>query len=105
MTVYVTPPKEAQRYAREALQIRAALPKSYQAMTETGLREARKTAKGTPRDARMIVNWFARHAANIDKAIQEGHTPATSKALQASWGWGHIPMLDAARKALRDAGQ
>ena len=96
----VTPPPKARRYAQLALEMRKDLPPSRRAMTATGLREAKKTAAGKPRDAAMIVAWFARHSANIDKAIQDGKGPYESKALQASWGWGHTPMLEAARKAL-----
>lgn len=99
--VMVKPPKRAQQYAARYLKMRPKLPASSRAMTATGMREARKTAKGQPRDARMIVNWFARHKHNIIKAETRGETPASSKALGASWGWGHWPIYFAAEKALR----
>lgn len=102
--VMVKPPKKAQEYARRYLEMRPKLPKSMRAMTATGLREARKTAAGKPRDALQIVNWFARHKAYILPAVQRGETPATSKALGASWGWGHFPMWEAAQKALDKGG-
>lgn len=101
--VMVTPPKRAQKYARDYLKLRPKLAPSMRAMTATGMREARKTAKGEPRDAEMIVNWFARHKTYIVPAEARGETPASSKAIGASWGWGHWPMLEAAQKALAEA--
>lgn len=103
MKVMVIPPKRAQKYARDYLEMRPKLPKSMRAMTATGMREARKTANGEPRDAQLIVNWFARHMTYIGPALAGGETPATSKALGASWGWGHLPMYEAAKKALEKA--
>lgn len=99
--VMVTPPKSAQRYAQRALDMRKELPASRRYMTSTGMREARKTAAGKPRDARTIVRWFARHSTYIIPAERRGETPYTSKAIGASWGWGHWPMLRAAEKAIR----
>lgn len=101
--VMVKPPKAAQEYARRYLEMRPKLAPSMRAMTATGMREARKTAKGEPRDAEMIVNWFARHRAYIVPALARGETPASSKAIGASWGWGHFPMEAAAKKALAKA--
>jgi len=102
--VMVTPPKAAQEYAKAYLEMRPKLPASKRAMTPAGLREARKTAKGEPRDAQKIVNWFARHKTYIVPALARGEGPSTSKAVGASWGWGHWPMLEAAEKALKKTG-
>lgn len=98
--VMVDIPKSSQRYAQRYLEMRPNLPKSKQAMTAAGLREARKTARGEKRDARKIVNWYARHSTYIIPAERKGHTPATSKAIGAHWGWGHWAMLRAAEKAI-----
>jgi len=96
----VIPSKAAARFAQRYLDLRPTLPKSKRAMTPSGMREARKTAQRKPRDAHKIVAWFARHSTYIIPAEKAGHTPATSKAVGASWGWGHWPMLRDAEKAI-----
>lgn len=99
--VMVKPPKKAQKMAAYYKKLRPQLPKSMQAMTSTGVREMNKTAAGKPRDAEMIVNWFARHKHYIIPALAEGHTPATSKAVGSLYGWGGFAMEKAAADALR----
>lgn len=98
--VMVKPPKKAQRLAAYYQKLRPTLPKSKRAMTATGLREMRKTAAGKPRDAELIVNWFARHRHNMAVAQARGESPSTSKAMGALYGWGGWAMYEAALKAL-----
>jgi len=97
----VTPRASSRRFARRVLEIRDELPQSKRAMTPKGLDQARKIAAGEQLDALEVCNWFRRHKRNIELgesrygdagelAVRE------SKAVQASWGWGHWPLyLDA----------
>lgn len=98
--VWLKPPANARRIAREALEIRGRLSAGKQGGTDAGVARARSIAAGELQPAREIAGWFARHGPSIETAMARRLTPLTSKALLAQMLWGGWPMLAAVEHAL-----
>lgn len=96
----IRPSKASQRYARRFLELYDKLPPSRRATTATGYEQAKRIAAGREVDAREVWGWFRRHCQSIFEAEFSGLAPEDSKALQASWAWGHWPMFRAAARAV-----
>ena len=99
----IEPPKSARRYARRFLKLHAELPPSKRATTATGYAQAERIAAGKQVDAREIWAWFRRHCQHAVEAELQGLGPEDSKAIQASWAWGHWPMFRAAARAVGES--
>ncbi len=108
--VLVSPPKEARKIAREALQVRASLPPSRRGGLDkskaaslgiySGVKQAEDIAAGKPIEAMRVHRFFSRFKGTIEDAEFAGRSMANSKMLQAAALWGGFPMWQAAKAVL-----